>query len=73
MKTLRDSKHWQFIEDPLMGATSIQHKTFEQLRTLWNTGYEADQEKKLIESQSDDEFILYCNLQTRHITIPLPF
>ena len=73
MKILRETKHWEFVEDSLHGVTSIQHKSVKELRTLWNTGYEAEQEKELIKILSDQEFILYCNESTKNIEIPLPF
>ncbi len=73
MNVVKDSKHWQLVEDTLYGVTMIQHKTFAEIHTLWNTGYEAEDEKKLILKMTDQEFIDYCQRLTKNIEVPLPF
>lgn len=68
MKTLRKVKNWEYIIDELHGVTAfINVETNEQ--TLWNIGFEAQEELEEIKKMSDKEFTEYCNTNINSLLI----
>lgn len=60
---LRKTDHFEFIEADQMGTTLIQDN-YTGRQTAWNTGTEAEEEKKYLLSLNDESFDEYCEMQT---------
>jgi len=71
MKVIKNSRFWELIEEN--GSTKIQHKTLNSIFTEPKTGQIAKTEREIVADMDDQEFIIYCNLQTKDCDIPLPF